>query len=146
MEEQFSDVLRMKDIVCINANWFFLSFFFCVFYIMKSRQKIRKNRSQRPRRLRGGALSETVYVVLENGELYPNVYSTYELARQAVLTKYADQIGDERTEFEDWGKEYGLNMASQVDIDENQSGTTNLYIEREINITIQRYTVPEKAN
>jgi hypothetical protein len=112
---------------------------------MKSRQKTRKTRSHRARRLKGGALSETVYVVLENGELYPNVYSTYELAREAVLTKYADELREEREEFEDWGKKSGLSMASKVDIDENQSGTTNLYIEREINITIQRYSVPEKA-
>lgn len=75
------------------------------------RSSIRKNRSQRVRRLRGGALSETVYVVLENGELYPNAYSTYELARQAVLTKYADELREERKEFEDWGKKHGLNMA-----------------------------------
>ena len=113
---------------------------------MKSRQKTRKNRSHRARRLKGGALSETVYVVLENGELYPNVYSTYELAREAVITKYADELREERDEFEDWGKKYGLNMASKVDIDENQSGTTDLYIEKGITITIQRYTVPEKAN
>ena len=113
---------------------------------MKSRQNTRKKRSLRARRLRGGALSDTVYVVLENGELYPNIYSTYELARQAVLTKYAYELGEQRKDFEDWGKKYGLSMASKVDIDENQSGTTNLYIEKEINITIQRYTVPEKAN
>ncbi len=112
---------------------------------MKSRQKTRKNRSHRARRLKGGALSETVYVVLENGELYPNIYSTYELAREAVITKYAYELREEREEFEEWGKKSGLSMASQVDIDENQSGTTNLYIEREINITIQRYSVPEKA-
>jgi len=114
---------------------------------MKPLHNIRKNRSQRAKRLRGGALSETVYIVLENGELYPNAYSTYELARQAVLTKYADILRAERAEFEGWGKSAGYKnkyMSSTVDIDENKSGTTELYIEREINITIQRYTVPHK--
>jgi hypothetical protein len=33
-------------------------------------------------------------------------------------------------------------MASDVDIDENESGTTQLYIEKGINIIIQRYNVP----
>ena len=118
---------------------------------MKSRQKTRKTRSLRARRLKGGALSDTVYVVLENGELYPNIYSTYELAREAVMTKYAEELRAEIEEFEEWGRAYYKTdnpadaMASEVYIDENESGTTNLYIERGINITIQRYTVPEKA-
>ena len=117
---------------------------------MKSRQKIRQNRSRRARLLRGGALSEIVYVVLENGELYPNIYSTYELAREAVITKYAEQLQYERAEFEEWGREYYKSdnpedgMASKVNIDENQSGTTQLYIEKEINIIIQRYNVPHR--
>ena len=119
---------------------------------MKSRQKTRQNRSRRARLLKGGALSEIVYVVLENGELYPNLYSTYELAREAVLTKYAEELSEEREEFEKWGREhYKLldnpedGMPSKVNIDENQSGTTQLYIEQGINIIIQRYNVPHRA-
>ena len=30
-----------------------------------------------------------VYAVVENGELYPVLYSSYESARKAVTTKYA---------------------------------------------------------
>jgi hypothetical protein len=34
-------------------------------------------------------------------------------------------------------------MASQVDVEENtETGTTKLYVEKEIYITIQRYNVP----
>jgi hypothetical protein len=108
---------------------------------MKSRQKIRQNRSRRARLLKGGALSEIVYVVLENGELYPNLYSTYEFAREAVTTKYAEELQSQREEAE----EMGIHMSSNVDIDEDESGTTQLYIEKEINITIQRYNVPHIA-
>jgi len=83
-----------------------------------------------------------VYVVLENGKLYPNIYSTYELAREAVLTKYADVLEEERRDCADcdW-----VTMASQVDVEENTdtSGQTTLYVEKEIYITIQRYTVPK---
>ena len=98
-----------------------------------------------------GALSEIVFVVLENGELYPNLYSTYELAREAVLTKYQEELREEIEEFAEWGREYYKSdnpddgMASKVNIDENQSGTTQLYIEKEINIIIQRYTVPVRV-
>lgn len=81
----------------------------------------------------------TVYVVVENGELYPILYKTYESAREAVTTKYADKLSAERAEVED--PSYG--MVSSVDVDENETGTTRLYIERGINIIIQRYAVPK---
>jgi hypothetical protein len=86
-------------------------------------------------------LSEIVYVVLENGELYPNLYSTYELAREAVTTKYAEELQSQREEAE----EMGWRMSTSVDNDEDESGTTKLYIEKEIYIIIQRYNVPHKA-
>ena len=36
-----------------------------------------------------------VYAVVENGELYPVLYSSYESARKAVTTKYAAELRDE---------------------------------------------------
>ena len=78
----------------------------------------------------------SVYVVLENGDLYPSLYYSYEAACEAVLDKYAETLDDERSECAEWG---GM-MASKVDVVENtDTGTTKLYIEKEINITIQRY-------
>jgi hypothetical protein len=44
---------------------------------------------------RGGA-GQHVYVVVENGDLYPTLYSTYEKAHAAVTTKYSDELSDER--------------------------------------------------
>jgi len=79
-----------------------------------------------------------VYVVIENGELYPILYKTYESAHEAVITKYAVELSAERGEVEEM--DYG--MASDVDIDENETGTTQLYIEKGIHIIIQRYAVP----
>ena len=82
----------------------------------------------------------TLYVVLENGELYPNLYYSYEAAREAVLDKHVETLDDERSECAEWGGR----MASQVDVEENtETGTTNLYVEKEIFITIQRYNVPK---
>jgi hypothetical protein len=82
------------------------------------------------------ATTQNVYVVLENGELYPNLYYSYEAAREAVLDKNVETLDYERSECAEWGG----TMASHVDVVENtDTGTTRLYIEKEINITIQRY-------
>jgi archaellum component FlaF (FlaF/FlaG flagellin family) len=83
----------------------------------------------------------TVYVVVENGELYPVIYKTYESARSAVTAKYVVELAAEREEVEEMD-DTSYCMASDVDIDENESGTTQLYIEKGINIIIQRYNVP----
>ena len=81
-----------------------------------------------------------VYIVVENGELYPTLYSTYEKAYAAVTTKYEEELSDEREESATWGG----NMASQVDVVENtDTGTTKLYIEKEIHIIIQRFNKTE---
>ena len=82
--------------------------------------------------------SNNLYVVLENGELYPKLYSTYDAARAAALHNHAETLDYERSECAEWGG----SMASQVDVEENkETGTTKLYIEKEIFITIQRYKV-----
>jgi hypothetical protein len=79
-----------------------------------------------------------VYVVLENGELCPTLYYSYKEAREAALHNHAEILEEERSECAEWGGA----MASQVDVVENtDTGTTKLYIEKEIYITIQRYKV-----
>jgi hypothetical protein len=79
-----------------------------------------------------------VYVVLENGELCPSLYYSYKAAREAVLDNHVEILEEERSECAEWGG----TMASQVDVAENtETGTTKLYIEKEIYITIQRYKV-----
>ena len=83
-----------------------------------------------------------VYVVVENGELYQILYRTYEAARSAVTTKYIVELTLERDDVEEMDDPY-YGMVSVVDIDENESGTTQLYIEKGINIIIQRYNVIE---
>jgi len=80
----------------------------------------------------------TVYVVLVFDEyitLHPTLYKSYEAAREAALKKYKDLLDEERADV----AEYGGDMASQVDVEENQSGETKLYVEKEIYITIKRY-------
>ena len=83
-----------------------------------------------------------VYVVVENGELYQILYRTYEAARSAVTTKYIVELTLERDDVEEMD-DPSYSMVSVVDIDEDETGTTQLYIEKGINIIIQRYNVPE---
>ena len=82
-----------------------------------------------------------VYVVVENGELYPVLYSSYESARKAVTTKYADELRAEWEEVKEMN-DPDYQMVSVI-VDENDTGTTILYIERGIHIIIQRYNVPK---
>jgi hypothetical protein len=85
-----------------------------------------------------------VYLVIENGYPYPDLYSTYQLAREAVATKYAEELESQR-EFEKEMKEtYNPNFQIRGfdDVVENETGTTKLYIEKEIYITIHRYKIP----
>ena len=83
-----------------------------------------------------------VYVVVENGELYQILYRTYEAARSAVTTKYIVELTLERDDVEEMD-DPSYSMVSVVDIDEDETGTTQLYIEKGINIIIHRYNVPE---
>ena len=81
-----------------------------------------------------------VYVVVENGELYPVIYSSYESAREAVTTKYAAELREEWEEAKEMN-DPDFQMASVI-VDENDTGRTELYIEKGINIIVQRYNLP----
>jgi hypothetical protein len=81
-----------------------------------------------------------VYVVVENGELYPVIYSSYESAREAVTTKYAAELREEWEEVKEMN-DPDFQMASVI-VDESDTGRTELYIEKGINIIVQRYNVP----
>jgi hypothetical protein len=83
-----------------------------------------------------------VYVVVENGELYPVIYSSYESARKAVTTKYAAELREEWEEVKEMN-DPDFQMASVI-VDESDTGRTELYIEKGINIVVQRYNVPAK--
>jgi len=84
-----------------------------------------------------------VYVVVENGELYPVLYSSYESARKAVTTKYAAELREEWEEVKEMN-DPDYQMASVI-VDESDTGTTELYIEKGINIIVQRYNIPNES-
>jgi hypothetical protein len=79
------------------------------------------------------------YVVVENGEIYPHIYLKYASAVDAVKEKHAEMLKEQIKEaryLSDMEE-----MLAQVNVPENLSGVTYLYIEKGINIRICLRTV-----
>jgi hypothetical protein len=81
-----------------------------------------------------------VYVVVENGEAYPTAYTTYDLARAVVKAKHKEQINWELSELKE-----GDTMESEVDVSEDTSGKTFLYVARGISIYIHKLPIKSTA-
>jgi hypothetical protein len=69
---------------------------------------------------------ESVYVIVENGEVYPNAFTSHIAAIDAVKKKH-----------DDWNEEGNV-----VDVEEQlNSNVTELYIEKGIYITVSKLPV-----
>ena len=80
-----------------------------------------------------------VYIIIENGDPYENVYSTFASAVDKVKEKYQETIDEQRKEAE------GESICSEIDIPEDLlSGKTYLYVEKGIHIYIYRLPISEK--
>jgi predicted fused transcriptional regulator/phosphomethylpyrimidine kinase len=78
----------------------------------------------------------SVYVVIENGEPYANVYTSFASAKAAVNAKYAEEIAEQIRESE------GYPICSKIDEPENIStGITYLYVEKGIQIYIYKLPI-----
>jgi hypothetical protein len=69
-----------------------------------------------------------VYIVIQNGESYPNAYNTYNLAVEHVKLRNADMLKE-------------ANECNVINVVENPAGKTYLYIEKGIHIYILRLQV-----
>jgi hypothetical protein len=69
-----------------------------------------------------------VYIVIQNGESYPNAYSTYQLAVENVKLRNAEILEEP-------------NDCNEIDVVENLDGKTYLYIEKGIHIYIHKLSV-----
>jgi len=78
-----------------------------------------------------------IYVVIENGEPYNEVYGNYFLALKAVLEKHLETIEQQERE----AAEFDDKSCCDVIVVENPSGKTKLYIEKDINIIINKLRV-----
>jgi hypothetical protein len=83
-------------------------------------------------------MSFTIYVVIENGELYEHPYKTYQGAVNAVKQRWKEELD---SQFEEGGMGPRGPGCCEVDVPENSKGRTYLYIEKDIHITIARMSL-----
>jgi hypothetical protein len=77
----------------------------------------------------------SVYVVIENGDPYEVAYTSFNMAKETVKRKYNDMIQEEIKEAN------GESICSEIDVLENISGVTYLYIEKGIHIYIYKLPI-----
>jgi len=78
-----------------------------------------------------------VYVVVENGDVYPTAYKTYAAAQKVVYEKHKVEI-DRQIE---QAPEYKDQILNDITPLENPSGKTDLYIEKGIHIEIHKLPI-----
>lgn len=76
-----------------------------------------------------------MYVVIENGVPYPHLYSSYASAAAAAQEKYKEVIEEQIKESD------GYPICSEIDVPEDTSGTTYLYVEKGIHIYIYKLEI-----
>lgn len=72
-----------------------------------------------------------IYIVIQDGESYPNAYESYKLAVEHVKLRNAEILKEENDPSE----------CNDIDVVENPAGKTYLYIEKGIHIYIHRLSV-----
>jgi hypothetical protein len=78
----------------------------------------------------------SVYVVIENGEPYKNVYTSFDSAVATVKEKHTEKIADEMR------VSNGYSICSEIDVPEDiLTGNTYLYIEKGIHIYIYKLPI-----
>jgi len=81
----------------------------------------------------------SVYVVIENGEPYENVYTSFASAAAAVKKKHAEEIAEQIRESN------GYPICSEIDVPEDVfTGKTYLYVEKGIHIYIYKLPIAIK--
>ena len=76
-----------------------------------------------------------MYVVIENGLPYVHLYTSYASAAAAAQEKYKEVIEEEIEQAD------GYPICSEINVPENTSGTTYLYVEKGIHIYIYKLEV-----
>jgi hypothetical protein len=83
-----------------------------------------------------------VYIIIENGEPYPNAYTTYKSAVNQVKEKHREYLEEQIKEL------YCVNMIesllADINVPENiETCISKLYIEKGINIIIYKIPISE---
>ena len=78
-----------------------------------------------------------VYVVIENGDPYPNAFTSYEKAAEAVRAKFKEEIKNDIY----WQGQDGMESVNDLFTPESPTGISKMYVEKEIHIEIHRLPV-----
>jgi hypothetical protein len=83
---------------------------------------------------------EYIYIIVENGEAYPNAYKNYKFAVNAVKEKHKEYLEERIKEL------YYLdsieNVLADINVTENtDNNISRLYIEKGINIEIHKLPI-----
>ena len=84
-----------------------------------------------------------VYVVIENGDPYPEVYQTYNEAASVAKMKYKEMVNSLIDEMMGYPESI-QSIINDIEVPESKEGKTYLYVEKGINIYIFR--LPIKKN
>ena len=78
-----------------------------------------------------------IYIIIENGEPYPEAYKNYASAVKAVKGRYKTYLEEQIRELHDL--DLIEEILADINVPEHPEGMTRLYIEKGIHITIHRY-------
>ena len=79
-----------------------------------------------------------IYIVIENGDPYPDAYRSYKEAVDAIKAKHKESIDEELK----WLEENpGYQGCNEIDVPEAQEGHSRLYIEKGIHIEIHKFCI-----
>ena len=83
---------------------------------------------------------EHIYILVENGNAYPDVYKNYESAVNAVKEKYREYLQEQIKEL--YYLDMIENLLADINVPENiETGISKLYIEKGINIVIHKLPI-----
>jgi hypothetical protein len=78
----------------------------------------------------------SVFLIIENGEPYKNVYTSFASAIVAVKEKYAEEIAEQIRD------SHGYPICSDIEVQEDiLTGKTYLYVEKGIHIYIYKLPI-----
>jgi hypothetical protein len=80
---------------------------------------------------------EYIYIIVENGTAYDKAFTAYNLAVNEVKIKHQEILAEQEKEC----NEFEICNCSEVNIREHESGKTDLYIEKQIYITIYKLPI-----
>lgn len=85
---------------------------------------------------------EYIYIVVENGEAYPNAYKNYKSAVKVVKEKHKEYLEEQIKELHYL---YDIeSVLADINVPENiETGISRLYIEKGINIVIHKLHISD---